>query len=181
MSEHLAALQAIANANGGNRFAGLPGHDKSVEYAVGVFEDAGYQTTVQPFDYLASAVLGPGTLAKTAPGATVTYVQDVDWGYLAQSDPGEVTAAVTVVDIQLGIGNTNTSGCDAVDFATFPAGNIALVQRGTCTFAQKGNNAGAAGAAGIIFFNQGNDRDDPARMASPVSRWARATPAGSPR
>ncbi len=68
MSEHLAALQAIANANGGNRFAGLPGHDKSVEYAVGVFEDAGYQTTVQPFDYLASAVLGPGTLAKTAPG-----------------------------------------------------------------------------------------------------------------
>ena len=155
MSEHLEALQAIANANGGNRFSGLPGHDKSVEYAVGVFEDAGYETTVQPFQYLASAELGPGVLEKTAP-TTATYVQNVDWGYLQQSDPGEVTAPVTVVDIQLGIGNTNTSGCEAADWAGFPAGNIALVQRGTCTFEIKIENAAAAGASAVVFFNAGD-------------------------
>ena len=178
MSEHLAALQAIANANGGNRFSGLPGYDRSVDYAVGVFEAAGYETTVQPFNYLASAVLGPGTLSRVAPLPVVTYVQDVDWGYLAQSDPGEVTAAVTPVDIQLGIGNANTSGCEAADFAGFPAGNIALLQRGTCTFEQKIENAAAAGAVGAIFFFRATRREPTAR-AYRRSLSARATPRAS--
>jgi Zn-dependent M28 family amino/carboxypeptidase len=178
MSEHLAALQAIANANGGNRFSGLPGHDRSVEYAVGVFEDAGYQTTVQPFQYLASAVLAPGTLAQTAPTPT-TYVQDVDWGYLQQSDPGEATAAVTPVDLQLGLGNTNTSGCDAADWAGFPAGNIALVQRGFCTFEQKIENAAAAGAVAVVFFNAG-DAATPDRNGIPAVTLGAGNTSGIP-
>ena len=33
------------------------------------------------------------------------------------------------------------------------------MQRGTCTFEIKGENAAAAGAAGIVFFNQGNTAD----------------------
>ena len=40
---------------------------------------------------------------------------------------------------------TTTSGCDPANFAGFPAGNIALVQRGTCTFGNKAANAAAAG------------------------------------
>ena len=36
------------------------------------------------------------------------------------------------------------------------AGNIALIQRGTCTFAQKVANAEAAGAVGVVIFNEGN-------------------------
>ena len=75
---------------------------------------------------------------------------------VTQSDPGDVTAAVTAVDLQLGLGNTSTSGCEAADFAGFPAGNIALLQRGTCTFELKAENAAAAGAVGIVIFNQGN-------------------------
>ena len=75
---------------------------------------------------------------------------------ITQSDPGDVTAAVTAVDLQLGLGNTSTSGCEAADFAGFPAGNIALLQRGTCTFELKAENAAAAGAVGIVIFNQGN-------------------------
>ena len=63
---------------------------------------------------------------------------------------------MTTVDIQLGIGNTSTSGCEAGDFAGFPAGNIALIQRGTCTFELKGGERRAAGAVGVLFFNQGN-------------------------
>ena len=30
------------------------------------------------------------------------------------------------------------------------------IQRGTCTFELKAENAAAAGAVGIVFFNQGN-------------------------
>ena len=68
----------------------------------------------------------------------------------------------------------NTSGCDgafteaavgaplvadpggADDFAGFPAGAIALIQRGGCSFALKAHNAEAAGASAVIVFNQGD-------------------------
>jgi len=153
--EHQAAFQQIANDNGGNRFSGLPGHDASVDYVVQRLTDAGYTPVVQPFDYLASAVLGPSTLRQIAPGS-VTYVEDTDYTLMDQVDPGNVTAAVTAVDLQLGLGNTSTSGCEAADFAGFPAGNIALMQRGACTFELKAENAAAAGAVGFIIFNQGN-------------------------
>ena len=63
--------------------------------------------------------------------------------------------AVTPVDIQLGLGNTNTSGCDAADWVGFPAGNIALLQRGFCTFEIKIENAAAAGAVGSDLLQRG--------------------------
>ena len=102
-------------------------------------EAAGYDPEVQSFDYLAFEVAGPSALQQTAPG-TITYVEDIDFGAITQTDPGDVTAAVTAVDLQLGLGNTSTSGCEAADFAGFPAGNIALLQRGTCTFEIKAEN-----------------------------------------
>jgi Zn-dependent M28 family amino/carboxypeptidase len=153
--EHQAALQAIADENDGNRFSGFPGYDASVDYVVETLEDAGYDPEVQAFDYLAYEVVGPSALQQIAPTPT-TYVEGVDFGPITQTDPGDVTAAVTPVDLQLGLGNTSTSGCEAVDYAGFPAGNIALLQRGTCTFELKAENAAAAGAAGIVIFNQGN-------------------------
>lgn len=39
------------------------------------------------------------------------------------------------------------------DFPAEVSGKIALVLRGTCTFALKASNAGAAGAAGVIVYN----------------------------
>jgi hypothetical protein len=44
-----------------------------------------------------------------------------------------------------------TEGCSP--FIGFPAGAIALIDRGTCTFVQKANNAAAAGAAAMIVAN----------------------------
>jgi Zn-dependent M28 family amino/carboxypeptidase len=164
--EHQAAFQAIADANGGNRFSGLPGHDESVAYVVERLEAAGYDPVVQPFDYLAFTQLGPSALEQTAP-AQVTYTEGTDFGVISQSDPGDVTAAVTAVDLQLGLGNTSTSGCEASDFAGFPAGNIALLQRGVCTFELKAENAAAAGALGIVIFNQG-DTTDASRQGIPA-------------
>ena len=108
----------------------------------------------------------------------MTYVEGVDFDVIDQSDPGDVTAAVTAVDLQLGLGNTSTSGCEAADFAGFPAGNIALLQRGTCTFELKAENAAAAGATGIVIFNQGNAATPTAR-ASRRSRSRPTTPAAS--
>jgi Zn-dependent M28 family amino/carboxypeptidase len=156
--EHQAAWQAIADANGGNRFSGFPGYDASVDYVVQRLEAAGYDPEVQVFDYMAFRPLGPSVLQQTAPGQ-VTYVEGEDFDIIDQSDPDDVTAPVTAVDLQLGLGNTSTSGCEAADFAGFPAGNIALLQRGACTFELKAENAAAAGAAGIVIFNQGETPD----------------------
>ena len=49
---------------------------------------------------------------------------------------------MTAVDLQLGIGNTSTSGPGR---GLRPVGNIALLQRGTCTFELKAENAADRG------------------------------------
>ena len=49
---HQAALQAIATANGGTRAAGTPGYTESVEYVSGLLEDAGYEVTLSPFQFI---------------------------------------------------------------------------------------------------------------------------------
>ena len=153
---HLAALQAIADANGGSRVSGTPGYDASVDYVAGVLEEAGYDVTLHPVEYSAFIRVGPSTLAQVAP-FPVSYVEGVDFRIFTQSDPGDVTAPVSAVDLQLGLGNASTSGCEPADFAGFPPGHIALMQRGTCTFQLKAENAAAAGATGAIIFNQGNE------------------------
>jgi hypothetical protein len=79
---------------------------------------------------------------------------------------------VTAVDLQLGLGNASTSGCEAADFAGFPAGNIALLQRGTCAFGIKAQNALAAGASAVLIGNQGDTEarkvPSPATFGDPV-------------
>jgi Zn-dependent M28 family amino/carboxypeptidase len=147
--EHLEALQAIADANDGTRAAGLPGYEASVDYVVETLEAAGWNVTIDEFEF---TFVGPSTLEQLTP-VSASY----ETGPFTGSGPGDVTAAVTPVDVQLTTPNTNTSGCEAADFAGFPAGNIALIQRGTCPFADKALNAEAAGASGVIIFNAGDD------------------------
>jgi Zn-dependent M28 family amino/carboxypeptidase len=101
-----------------------------------------------------------GTRAAGTPGydASVDYVVEKmeATGPFTGTGYGSVTAAVAPVDLALAPPQASTSGCEAADFAGFPAGNIALIQRGTCSFGIKAANAQAAGAAGVIIFNQGN-------------------------
>ena len=44
-------------------------------------------------------------------------------------------------------------GCNPTNFAGFPAGNIALVSRGGCTFHLKSLNAMNAGASAVVLYN----------------------------
>jgi hypothetical protein len=92
-------------------------------------------------------------ILQTVAPAPMSFVQGTDFNVIAFSATGDVTARATAVDLETFIGNLNTSGCEAGDFAGFPAGNIALLQRGTCTFEVKAENAAAAGATGVLIFN----------------------------
>lgn len=151
---HLNALQAIATANGGTRQAGTSGHAASVDYIEALLDAAGYTTTRQPFDYERTDFTG-SSLTRVAPSAA-SYVLGVDYYPMDFSGGGSVTASVTPIDVNFVGDRASTSGCEAADFAGFPAGNIALIQRGSCTFALKADNAEAAGASAVIVFNQGN-------------------------
>lgn len=147
--EHQAALQDIADANGGNRRSGTPGYDASVEYVADTLEAAGYKVTLHgfPFEFFPTP-----TLQQLSP-----IVANYATGAFTGTGYGTVTAGVTPVDINLVMPRANSSGCEAGDFAGFPVGNIALIQRGTCGFNIKALNAEAAGASAVIIFNQGND------------------------
>ncbi len=151
--EHQAAFQAIAAANNDTRASGTPGYDASAQYVFDKLDAAGYSPSFQEFAFPFFRELTLATLAQTAPGS-VSYTYNVDHITMTYSGSGDVTAAVTAVDTTATAG-ASTSGCEAADFAGFPAGHIALIQRGTCTFFDKASNAQAAGAAGVIIFNQG--------------------------
>ena len=63
----------------------------------------------------------------------------------------DITAPYVLVDD--GAGAANTDGCEPFVNAAQVAGNIALIDRGTCTFAAKILNAQTAGAIGVIIAN----------------------------
>jgi Zn-dependent M28 family amino/carboxypeptidase len=152
---HLKALQKVADRNDGNRAAGTNGHVQSAEYVEWVLKHAGYSTERQPFSY-DKTNLDRGEFSQVAPDP-VDYVLQEQFYPMDYSGEGEVTAAAVPVDVNLEGDRASTSGCEPEDFAAFTAGDIALIQRGTCDFAVKASNAEAAGASGVVIFNQGNE------------------------
>lgn len=150
---HQQALQAVADANGGTRASGTPGYEDSVEYVVNQLTLAGYQVTVQPFEFPFFQELAPPVMEQTAPDPTL-YQADVDFFTMTFSGSGDVTAQAVPAD---------NFGCDPADFANAVfTGQVALILRGECTFAQKAINAQAAGAAAVIVYND-EARQDPFR------------------
>jgi Zn-dependent M28 family amino/carboxypeptidase len=154
--EHLDAFQAQADANGGNRFAGLPGHDASAQYVYDRARAAGYDVHFQEFEYDASE--DQSVLTKLSPAPVRSFSRGFFQEFVgsSQTPEGDVTAPLYAVDLNIPSTGGSTSGCEAADFAGMPAGVIALVQRGTCNFIVKVLNAEAAGAAAVIIMNEGN-------------------------
>ena len=157
--QHEQALQSIADANGGIRLAGTAGNVQTVDYIASTMTAAGWAVQKQPFVFPYFQELAPSTFSQSAPSAK-TFVNGTDFATMTYSGSGDVTANVTAVGpLNVPIGNTpagtTISGCAEADFAGFPAGNIALVQRGTCTFGTKAANALQAHASAVVVFNEG--------------------------
>jgi len=164
--EHEEALQGFADDAAGNRLSGAPGHDASVEYVADAARAAGYDVTVQDFEYqldLLADYEQPrlGIVGGTQFVAGIAGAQfGGDFGSMYKSTPYslDITAPVWAIDLALpavGPPNTSTSGCEAADYTGVPAGAIIIVQRGTCSFAQKFLLADASPAAAMVFINEG--------------------------
>lgn len=149
---HLEALQAIADANRGNRSAYSPGYSESADYVAGQLEDAGYVVERVPFTSTSSEI----TAVSLSYGSENPAYGD-DYLVFSESGSGSVTGKVEAVDLVIppGAENSSTSGCEASDFADFSSGSIALIQRGSCTFGEKVANAQNAGATAVFLFNEG--------------------------
>jgi Zn-dependent M28 family amino/carboxypeptidase len=173
MKEHLVALEGIARANPfrsiPTRATGTPGHVASQAYVIEKLTQAGYTVTTQPFEADIFFEEGPAAFARTSPNPVVYERYDGDSGvwYTADfSGDGDVTKPVTVVDFKEpnATPSNSSAGCEPGDFAGFPVGNVALIQRGTCDFGVKVENAKAAGASAVVLFNEGTigaaDRND---------------------
>ncbi len=71
---------------------------------------------------------------------------------------GNIVQALDAAD---GSGPSPTDGCSPLTNAEVVAGNIALIDRGTCTFVTKVRNAQNAGAVGVIIADNVNDSPPP--------------------
>jgi hypothetical protein len=158
---HMQAFQAIADANPGpdghpSRNSGEPGYLASVNYVKDKMEAAGYDVKIQPYTFLYTAFVGTPALSETGPTPRdFQLVNDWNPGTSNGTADADVEPAGGLV-IPPTPESSSTSGCTSADFSSFTAGHIALIQRGGCNFGVKVLNAKAAGATGVVIFNEGN-------------------------
>jgi hypothetical protein len=159
---HMKKFQAIADANPSpadghpSRNSGEPGYKASADYVAQVMKDAGYNVTIQTYKFTYYAYTATPVFSEVSP-APHDYALSDEW------NPGQSTGTTTA-DLQSAGGiiipptptPSSASGCTMSDFSGFVPGRIALIQRGTCFFGEKVLNAQAAGASGVIIFNEGN-------------------------
>lgn len=116
--------------------------------------------------------MAPGYL-QAAPIFTVTepspIARNYDIGTAAFGPPVNGASMsgriVQAIDPANGDGPSATDGCTAFSNAASIDGNIALIDRGTCTFVTKGRNAQNAGAIGVIVADNRKDTCLPPGMA----------------
>ncbi len=163
LSAHMDNLQAIANANPGpdghpSRNSGEPGYKASADYVAQKMQAAGYDVHLQKYQFDYYAYTGIPSMSS---GGT-DLVLGVDWGpgQSLGSMGGQTLTAVKNNILPPTTTPSSAAGCAPGDFGPEVAGHPVLIQRGTCTFAQKVANAQAAGATGVIIFNEGNTQPD---------------------
>ncbi len=150
LGEHLAALQRIADDNGGNRAVGTPGYDASVKYVSGALRAAGWRVRLQSFDVpmftleRSSLRIGGRELERRAHYQVLTY-----------SGSGSESGRLTVLG----------TGCAAEEFTGLPEDAVPVVTRGECFFASKALNAQRAGVRALVVVD--------------TSRTSRGVPSGT--
>jgi len=155
------AFQDIADANPGpdghaSRNSGEPGYLASAQYVMDKMKAAGYDVQLQTYKFPYSAFVGTPQFSESAPTSR-SFQPATDWnpGSIDGNAVGSLQPAGGIV-IPPTPTSSSTSGCTSADFSNFTKGNIALIQRGGCNFGVKVQNADAAGAIGVVIFNEGN-------------------------
>jgi hypothetical protein len=151
---HLSQFQRVADENPGpnghgNRNTGTSGYAASVAYVAALMRQAGYNVTIQQYNYRALSVRGTPEFSAPSRG----YSFEHDWFVARGSAGGTLTAPIEPP-------TGSASGCSLGAFARFSRGNIALIKRGTCAVDTQVANAQAAGASAVILYNMPPEPDE---------------------
>ena len=139
---HLRRLQAIARENGGNRAAGTPGGEASIDMVAERLRAAGYRVRLQKVGF-------PFFEERARPRVSAdgrALRARIDVATLAYSAGGRADGRAARIP---GL------GCAADQYAGVGRGDVAVVRRGTCTLRAKARLAEAAGAAAVLIVNSG--------------------------
>ena len=120
----------------GPRPTGTAREAAAAEYISAQLRDAGYEVELQEFPIAsevgrASSLSARGSAARTVPTVPFQY---------------SGSASVRALLVWSGLGNVD-------DFPSAARGAVVLIERGDITFVEKVANAVAAGAAGVVIFN----------------------------
>jgi hypothetical protein len=142
----LTVFQSISDAHPGqdghgNRDAGTSGYMASVNFVAQLMRKAGYKVTIQTYSFLASDVVGTPQFDIAGQG----YPSE-QWAVARLSAGGTLNSPVQPA-------NGSGTGCSQNEFAGFLPGNIALLERGSCSYDTQVNNAAQLGAATVILYN----------------------------
>ncbi|KAH8194296.1 hypothetical protein TruAng_011534 [Truncatella angustata] len=128
-------LQDIADASDGNRAFGSAGHNLTIDYIYDTLNALGYYDVYkQPFV----------ELFYSAEASLVVDGVEYEPGSMTYSPGGTFSAPLVLV---------SNLGCDVTDFSPEVEGSVALISRGTCSFAAKATNAKSAGAVAAVVYN----------------------------
>jgi Zn-dependent M28 family amino/carboxypeptidase len=166
ITDHQKELQTIADLNGGTRHTRTSGYTASAAYVKATLEKAGYDARYEMFNMPVWHETAPPVLEQVSP-ANKPYVAgsaaddnspSVDFIAFEHSPTKSLTnvRVVPTNDITIPSPGGTTSGCEMSDFPAATTGAVALIQRGTCGFTTKLQNAVKAGAVGVILFNEGD-------------------------
>lgn len=183
--EHLQALQRIADEHGGNRAAGTPGYDASVDYVVGVLRGAGFEVSTPTYEPSGEDGTDPGgpqrnVIAQTGtgdPGQVVMIGAHLD---SVPDGPGMVdngTGVASLLEIATRLG-AQPSLQNAVRFAFF--GNEETGAEGSSSYLQDLStddrkkiklylNVDMVASPNGGYFVQGGEGDDPETAGPPGS------------
>lgn len=145
---HLEALARIAQDNGGNRAAGTPGYDASVDYVAGLLRARGFEVSTPEFEY------DQFTVDSVQVKVGERELEVAAMKYTPRTGANGITAAVVALPRERGGVPDDSPGCSAEDYVGVDvSGKIVLVDRGACPFSEKQKVAAAQGAAAVLVAN----------------------------
>ncbi len=143
---HLWELHKIGTAHSGSRTAGT-GYNASSDYIISQLDHSFYTIRKQHFTIPEIKEVEPPTLTSAL--GNKSYVRGKEFEALSGFHGKASFHGI--------IDSVDEYGCNEIDFRYFKVGNIALIKRGNCSFADKGNNAKKYGAIGVVVYNTVDD------------------------
>ncbi|KAF6826321.1 aminopeptidase y [Colletotrichum musicola] len=150
LERNLWNFNKIARDNGGNRAFGLPGYKASSDYILERVQGRFHKQLDTKLQYFNHTFAQTRELKVTGPDGEDVYAVKLQYNH-----PTELPGGNTGALIDIPVDDERGSGCFPDQWEGIDAtGKLALIKRGSCAIAEKLKLAKAAGAVGVILYNQ---------------------------